>query len=368
MGSIPQRWRLLSGQNNWQGLLNPLDHDLGSYLIHYGEAVQAIYDSFVTGGNSISKDHFFFKTGLGVGQNPFKYYVIKKEFYATSIFMGASCGVVRDKDKDEPGNPVSIAGSSKWLGFVAVANEEGKKVLGRRDILIAFRGTMTTAEACIDAYTSFVSASQILGSANNPSVHAGWYKYYTATNAGSTYNKTSCRDQILSTVRSLVNQYKGEQMSITVAGHSMGAALATLNATDIVRNGLNKPAGMTSNADCPVTAFVYACPRLGNAGFGKVFSGLASLRTLRIRNRPDPVPRYPPKEIGYIDVGQELVIDTSTSPFLRDYDVTAHALQVYLFGLMMASQLAKGSLKLRDEADHPNELDDEETLLRASRL
>lgn len=46
--SIPQKWRLLSGQNNWKDLLNPLDADLRQYILHYGARAQATYDTFNT--------------------------------------------------------------------------------------------------------------------------------------------------------------------------------------------------------------------------------------------------------------------------------------------------------------------------------
>ncbi|MCD9560293.1 hypothetical protein HAX54_018815 [Datura stramonium] len=46
MGNITERWRVLSGNNNWEGLLEPLDNDLHGYLIHYGEMAQATGDAF----------------------------------------------------------------------------------------------------------------------------------------------------------------------------------------------------------------------------------------------------------------------------------------------------------------------------------
>lgn len=37
IGSIKEKWRVLSGNDNWKDLLDPLDIDLRRYIIHYGE-------------------------------------------------------------------------------------------------------------------------------------------------------------------------------------------------------------------------------------------------------------------------------------------------------------------------------------------
>jgi hypothetical protein len=185
MGSIATRWRVLSGEGEWEGLLDPLDIDLRRYIIHYGERAGAI--EVVKEPQSknyrlprYAKGHLFSKMGLENG-NPYKY-VVKKYLYA-AIHLPSSIG------------------KSNFLGFVAVTTDEGAKVLGRRDVLISWRATMLAHEWLIDAGILLVSASEILGEENDPMVHQGWISYYTNTDDQSPHNQlTSCRDQVLFSV------------------------------------------------------------------------------------------------------------------------------------------------------------------------
>ncbi|KAK6932662.1 Fungal lipase-like domain [Dillenia turbinata] len=337
--SVAKKWRTLSGENNWKGLLDPLDIDLRRYVIHYGEMAQAAYDTFnsdkdsmYAGSSRYAKRNLFARVGLEKG-HPFRY-TVTKYFYATSAIQLPEAFIIKSLSRE------SWSKESNWIGYVAVATNETKALLGRRDIVVAWRGTVQALEWVNDLEFLLVSAKDLFAGNDDPKVHQGWYTMYTSDDPRSHYNKKSAREQVLSEIRRLVELYKDEEISITVTGHSLGAALATLNAVDIAANGFNKAS--------LVTAFVFASPKVGDSEFKKLFENQEHLRALRIVNTRDIVPKYPP--LGYSDVGIEFEIDTSKSEFLKSPGSmnSWHNLEAYLHGVT-GFQGKNGHFKLEVE-------------------
>ncbi|KAJ0081021.1 hypothetical protein Patl1_12332 [Pistacia atlantica] len=297
----PVIWKELSGQRNWDGLLSPLKNDLRKRIIDCGKSVDFIYRSIDEKGLPRHTENDLFRLLSEVSpteDNPSAepLYEVIKYIYAWVDVAAKADWLLPDK--------------STWIGYVAKTTLIGKKVLGRADILICWRGTVFKGEWERNFAFTQTRAVEVFPNSAHAFVHQGFYSLYTSSKTDPPYTE-SARVQVREAVKALLDEYKNEPaVSITITGHSLGAALATLNAADIVSNQYNMRTG--SNA-CLVTAIVFASPVVGNYGFHLEFKKLQNLHLLHIKHNDDVITKIP--FYNFTSVGKELLIHTTLSTY-----------------------------------------------------
>ncbi|GAB2234575.1 hypothetical protein Droror1_Dr00003831 [Drosera rotundifolia] len=340
--SLADCWREIHGENDWAGLLDPMDTLLRTELIRYGEMAHASYDAFdfdpyskYCGSCKYSKEQFFESLDMG-GHG----YEVSRYLYATS-------NINLPNFFKKSRWPKTWSKNGNWIGYVAVSNEETSKRLGRRDITIAWRGTVTHLDWISDLTDVLKPVSSDRIPCHDPSVRveSGFINLYTDKDESCKYCNLSAREQVLDEVARLMEKYKDEDISITITGHSLGSALATLNAYDIAETGLHIRG---DGQAVPIAVFSFSGPRVGNIRFKERLEGLG-IKVLRVVNVHDVVPKTPgfilnehaPQGLtkitegfqwSYFHVGKELALDHKNSPFLRHNDdpVCAHNLEALL--------------------------------------
>ncbi|KAJ6853074.1 putative phospholipase A1-Igamma1, chloroplastic [Iris pallida] len=324
------RWREILGRDDWAGLLDPIDPLLRSELIRYGEMAQACYDAFdydpfsrYCGSCKYNRRKFF--QGLGL---PEAGYEVSRYLYATSNinlpnFFGKKSRWSRTWSK-----------RANWIGYVAVSTDEATRWLGRRDVVVAWRGTVTQLEWVADLmdFLRPVASEGIPCPDRSVKVESGFVDLYTDKDPTCRFCRYSAREQVLTEVRKLVQHYtkSGEEVSITTTGHSLGSALAMLSAYDMAETGVDVGA---DGSRVPVCVVSFSGPRVGNGKFKERFEELG-VRALRVVNVHDTVPKVPgiffnehvPEFVqrlaeglpwSYSHVGVELALDHKKSPFLK---------------------------------------------------
>ncbi|KAI4334780.1 hypothetical protein L6164_013490 [Bauhinia variegata] len=272
---LSEFWKEVQGCSDWENLLDPLHPLLRREIIRYGEFVSACYKAFDL--EPTSKRYLNCKYGK---KSMFREVGMENCGYQVTKYIYATPDI----------NIPTQNSSSRWIGYVAVSSDEAVRRLGRRDIVITFRGTVTNQEWIANFMSSLCPP---MLDPHNPrpevKVESGFLSLYTSEES-SKFGVESCREQLLSEVSRLLNKYKGEKnVSITMAGHSMGSALAILLAYDIAELGLNKE---NRKSELPVTVFSFGGPRVGNSEF-KTRCEELGVKVLRISNVNDPITKLP---------------------------------------------------------------------------
>lgn len=332
---LGKKWMEYQGLNNWDGLLDPLDDTLRNEILRYGKFVEAAYRSFDFDPDSPTYATCKFSRNSLLKRSEIGYtgYKLTKNLHAT-------CGVRLPRWVDR--TPAWMSTQSCWIGYVAVCQDKEEIArLGRRDVVIAFRGTATGMEWVENLRATLTS---LVGSTNNggPMVESGFWSLYTSKLSTCPSLQEMVRDEIGRVIRS----YGDEQLSITITGHSLGAALATLAAYDIATTFHHAPM---------VTVVSFGGPRVGNTSF-RCQMEKSGTKILRIVNSDDVITKVPgfvidnndvavqaaglpswlrkpveAMQLGYADVGQELRLSSRESPYLNKNNVAAcHDLKTYL--------------------------------------
>ncbi|XP_040385823.1 phospholipase A1-Igamma1, chloroplastic-like [Oryza brachyantha] len=209
-----------------------------------------------------------------------------------------------------------------WFGYVAVARR-GDCL----DIVVAWRGSATLADWMMDIHADLVPFVDGAKGGVAGKVAEGFYKVYTCMDSMTERGKVSAKEQVVTEVARLVGHFRrgdsgGERQSVrvTVAGHSLGGALALMSAHDAAA-----ALAAAGHADVPVRAVTFGAPRVGDQAFRGALRA-RGVDVVRVVVKQDVVPRLwmGPR---YVDVGDHVVVlDEDKSP----RKLTGHSLDLYL--------------------------------------
>ncbi|XP_022960402.1 phospholipase A(1) DAD1, chloroplastic-like [Cucurbita moschata] len=276
--NVGRKWTEYQGIQNWDGLLDPLDDHLRKEILRYGRFIEAAYNSFEFDITSP-----FYATSRHSKSSLLNQSGLSETGYRLTKYLRATTSIGLPHWVEKAAN--SIATRSSWIGYVAVC-EDKKEIsrLGRRDIVIAYRGTATCLEwlenlraTLTELPNNEFSTNRVL---SRPMVETGFLSLYSSKIARLPSLKQTIREE----VRRLLKAYDGEPLSITITGHSLGAAVATLTAYDI---------NVTFRQQVPlVTVVSFGGPRVGNKDFQRSLEEQGT-KVLRIVNSGDVVTKVP---------------------------------------------------------------------------
>jgi Lipase (class 3) len=153
------------------------------------------------------------------------------------------------------------------IGLISQATQAG-------DVVIAFRGTEGILEWIHDANFLQVPCPFLVGAGHTED---GFTDMYGSLRIGSAPNSPTVRNGMATL------GFARPVSSVTVCGHSLGGALATLLALDLAAN----------TAFTGPTVYSYGSPRTGDSLFASTYNQVVK-NSFRIENRLDIVPKLPP--------------------------------------------------------------------------
>ncbi|KHN11562.1 Phospholipase A(1) DAD1, chloroplastic [Glycine soja] len=286
---VGKRWKEYQGMNNWDGLLDPLDENLRAEILRYGHFVEAAYKSFEFDPSSpnyatckFQKNTLFEQCGL------------RNTGYKVTKHLRATSGIKL---------PSWVATQSSYVG-----NGNVFRMAPLTHVSVPSVATGITADPCsMDG--------------NGAMVESGFLSLYTS--AGSSKQSfTSLQDMVRKEIGRILKTYEGENLSLTITGHSLGAALATLTAYDIKNSFIRQPPETVMRS----TGWEPKLPAAAGGNWDQAVAHSAHVVQRWIRKRAEEV-----QWLLYSEVGKELRLCSRDSPYLRGVNIaTCHDLNTYL--------------------------------------
>ncbi|KAJ1296227.1 hypothetical protein BS78_01G283600 [Paspalum vaginatum] len=323
-GSIAGEWRRYHGEGGWEGLLDPLDQNLRRELLRYGDFVQAAYTAF----------HSMPAAAEAASHGQHRTLVLPDRSYRPTRSLFASSSLSIPPWAQRRSAPQWLTQRTSFVGYVAVCdNEREVRRMGRRDIAIVLRGTATCPEWAENLRAGLVplTADDDASSSSAPKVAKGFLSLYRTPGD----HVPSLSAAIVEEVKRLVEVYKGEELSITIVGHSLGASLALLAADELSACLAADTDDTTGHRPPPIAVVSFGGPKIGNRAFAERLQRERGVNVLRVVNAGDVVTRVPAPiaREGYVHAGgAELRLHSRDSPCLRPDAGPAccHDLEAYL--------------------------------------
>jgi hypothetical protein len=241
------------------------------------------------------------------------------------------------------GKPLSVGGTNYTVVTTIYCNDLGTDInplrgnnivsiglvlqdAGTGDVVLAVRGTEGIMEWVQDARFCLVSCPFAAGAGNTED---GFTAMYNSFRIGSEAKASAPLCSALATLP--FPKPVTAATSVTVCGHSLGGALATLLALDVAVNTIFKNP----------TVYTYASPRTGDSAFSVFYNHMVP-NTIRVANRMDLVPKLPsPPLYDHVSTPSELnpvqMLPLPPKVLVKPTLACEHILDTYLYLLSLAA-------------------------------
>ena len=146
----------------------------------------------------------------------------------------------------------------------------------------------------VDAELSQARFCMMLSASHRPCVHFGCWKAYAGEKGAGSHEGDAPRARVRRAVERLLQRHPDARVVLT--GHSLGGALSTLCAYDLL--AISEPVRAARH---PLTLVNFAAPRMFNTAFQDAMTALVDggrLHALRVVVGADMIARIPPKQLG----------------------------------------------------------------------